>query len=344
MSILNSGGAKSMSFHLFRNLPTEIQDHIWDLAIRPLPGNRHVHEFIVVDHYFDKPNGADKICADFLRFEPGGYLGQNFGLAVPRNDPVRGPNMSAYSLDSGLWMACQQSRRALERYYRKNEWWSDLSNPECPTRLAGRGDYSGQSGVSHTASYIDGDGRAHHVTISPDKDLVHLVGLDPVSVEWFYHYAGDRFLINYRCRYEPYPSFLGLDIAITFDHRWVGFIPSTLVDMIHVLHDDSGRTLWFIDQRLHRVHASESGGIGLSGTDRGSDSCLKNNNRQVFYSSGYVFTEVRETDEHLWEVKDEENRTRSVFEFFRLLIPMHNGRLEIEGSDRMRVLACEVSP
>ena len=337
----NSNGANKMTFHLFRSLPTEIQDHIWDLAIRPLPGNRHLHEFIIVDHYFDKPNGADKIHADFLRFENGGYLGKNFGLAVPRNEAPR-PNTSAYTLDSGLWMACQQSRKALERCFRKNEWWSDLLNPGCPARLAGRGDYAGHPRVSHSASYIDSYGKAHHVTICPGKDLVHLVGLDPGSVEWFYHYAGDRLLFNYRreglC--EPHPSFLGLDVAISFDLRWIEFIPSTLVDMIAVLHDHAGRTLWFIDQRLHRLGASGSGG-GLGGNGV-SKLCPSANSRERFYSAGYVFTEVREGD--AWEVKDQENRTQSVFEFFRRLIPEHNRRLEIEGSDRMRVLACEMNP
>lgn len=330
-------GAQIMTFHLFRNLPTEIQDHIWDLAIRPLPGNRHLHEFIIVDHYFDKPNGADKILADFLRFENGGYLGKGFGLAVPRNEAPR-PNTSAYNLDSGLWMACQQSRKALERRFRKNEWWSDLLNPGCPARLAGRGEYAGHPRVSHTASYIDSYGKAHHVTICPGKDLVHLVGLDSGSVEWFYHYAGDKVLLDYRhegpC--DPHPSFIGLDVAITFNLRWTEYIPSSLVDMIAVLHDHACRTLWFIDPRLYRLQAPAGGG-------NGGELCPSAHSRERFYSSDYVFTEVREGDA-LWEVKDQENRTQSVFEFFRRLLPEHNRRLMVEGSDRMRVLACEKYP
>jgi hypothetical protein len=280
MANLHSDGAKIVSFPLFRNLPTEIQDHIWELAIRPLPGNRHVHEFIIVDHYFDKPNGADTIFASFLRFEPGGHLGENFGLAVPRTI-----NTSAYNLDSGLWMACRQSRRALERHFRKNEWWSALPNPECPTRLAGRGDYTGHLDVSHTASYIDSDGKAHHVTISPDKDLIHIVGLDPVSVEWFYHYAGDRYLLNYRREglYESSPSFLGLDIAITFQSGWIDFIPSTLIDMIAVLHDTAGRTLWFIDNRLYR--SSAEGEVCHSGTDGNAIGRFLVTNSTPFFSN-----------------------------------------------------------
>jgi len=136
-----------MSFHLFRDLPTELQDHIWNLAVRPFSGDRHLHGFIIANQHFDKPSGANETQADFLRFKPGGELGTGWGLAVPRS-----PNTSAYKLDSGLWMACRQSRRALERHFHKNEWWSDLPDSDCPPRLAERGDYIGHSDASRTAS------------------------------------------------------------------------------------------------------------------------------------------------------------------------------------------------
>ncbi|KAJ5086394.1 hypothetical protein NUU61_007701 [Penicillium alfredii] len=345
------------SFHLFQSLPTELQDHIWDLAVRPLPGDRHLHTFIVVDHYFKKIEWEPDIHADFLRFASDPSLkGCNFGLAVPHDDATKGPNQSAYRLDSGLWTACQQSRKALERRFTKNEWWSELPSPASPPRLATSGDYAGQPGVSHTASYPDKNGEPNHITIRPDRDLFHLVDATVGWIDWFYHYAGDHVpLVDCRAQRpnDPPVSFLGMDIAIEFEAKWVGWLPSSLVDTLSVLHDDAGRTVWFIDRRLRR--ALRSGELDLKEGSRPTTATTGDTSDiselssdpegiQTFYSWGYVFTEVRQKDQHLWEVDDEETKMQTVFDIFPLLQEAHNGRLEIEGTNRLRVLACEPDP
>ncbi|KAJ5097670.1 hypothetical protein N7456_008391 [Penicillium angulare] len=337
-------------FPRFRALPVEIQDYIWDLAIRPLPGENHVQEFIIVDYYFDQVNGSDKIQADFIHFQPIGHPRErNYGLAVPRQDPQRGPNNSAYLLNSGLWQACPASRQAMERYFRKNEWWSQISNPESSSPLTSRGDFDDQPGVSHTAYYIDTGGVEHHITIRPDKDLIYLVGLDPVlGMDWFYHYAGDSILLDRKPVEQSaiQSSFLGHDIAMKFSTRWIDPIPDGIVDMISVLHDETGRTLWFVDERLRRrTDLIKFGDLSKSDAPQGS-SCFSDSQmkRKVFHAQSYKLTEVRETDMHLWEIVDKEGKTQPVHEFFRRLIPMHGGRLEIVGSDRLRVLAYETTP
>lgn len=119
----------------------------------------------------------------FSDFGFGGSLGKGFLLAVPCDDPARSPNHSAYKVDSALWMACHQSRKALERHFCKNECWSELPMADCPTHLACRGDYAGQAEASHTASYIDRDSKANHITILPGKDLVHLVPVKPFNLQ-----------------------------------------------------------------------------------------------------------------------------------------------------------------
>lgn len=264
-------------FPQFLALPVEIQDYIWDLNIRPLPGDNHVQEFIIVDHYFDQVNGRDKIQADFIHFQPIGHPREmNWGLAIPRENPQRGPNNSAYLLDSGLWQACSASRQAMERYFRRNEWWSQISNSESPSPLPGRGDFESQSGVSHTASYTDTGEVENYITFRPDKDLIYLVGLDPVlGMDWFYHYAGDSILLDRKPveKSAIQSSFLGYDIAIKFATRWIDPIPNGIVDMISVLHDETGRTLWFVDERLHRhTDLSKCGGQNKEDTPQGSSS------------------------------------------------------------------------
>ncbi|KAL4782347.1 hypothetical protein BJX76DRAFT_292763 [Aspergillus varians] len=168
---------KPAGFPLFTKFPIEIQDYIWDIAASPFPGDRHLHTFFAVDHYFDKEKDADKVCGDPLRFGAAGALNdRSFGLMVPWDDPDGVPNTSAYSANSGLWMACRASRSAIQHRYPKNEWWSELqgSESECPPRLAGRGEFLGHPDASHTASYIDRNGQPHHITISPFKDIIHL--------------------------------------------------------------------------------------------------------------------------------------------------------------------------
>ncbi|KAJ6151804.1 hypothetical protein N7470_006932 [Penicillium chermesinum] len=329
----------AVTFTLFPSLPPELQDHIWDLAVRPLPGNQHVHEFLIVDHYWGEKdpvlrapwNGdpSQEIKGDFIRFAPDGSMGKDicqWGLAVPRDHDVRGPNTSAYLLDSGLWTACRRSRKALERFFSKNEWWSHLPGPSRGS--AGENAFAGQSGVSHTASYYDARGEARHITILPETDLVHLLRLDFCCHDWHLHYAGDKYLIE-RCDSSDGPRFLGLNVALTFDPVWTTGPPASVVDMLVVLHDDTARVIWFIDFRLRRCGSSSA-----------SEKPALPVNREIFHSWGWKFTEVKEEDQDLWVINDEETKSRSVFDFFRpeVIQPL---RVELQGSPRVRVLACE---
>lgn len=342
-------GESPFKFPKFTSLPQEIQDYIWDLAIRPLPGSRHVHEFYIVDHYFKKATRviapaqpahkdqpavpAKKLEADFLRFEAGGYLnsaGCSWGLAVPHETSSRGRNTSAYMTDTGLWTACGDSRRALERYFDRNEWWSDIPGAETPRGVGANG-FAGQRGVSHSASYIRGDGRVGHVTISVERDLVHLVkGF--AYADWHYHYAGDRYLIKRNEQEGEEQLFLGANVALTFDPAWTVYTPAYLEDMLEVLHDETERIIWFIDYRLRRREAAVA-----SEQARLVD-------REVFYSWGQRFTEVKEEDKPLWEIDDEDTKTQWAFDFFHTGGMHPPGRVVFEGSDRVRLLAWEKKP
>lgn len=349
----------SVGFPRFPDFPHEIQCLIWELAARPFPGDRYLHAFYAVDYWFDKEKGAEKIGGDGLRFGPAGALNdKSYGLMVPWDDPDRDLNTSAYKAIGGLWTACRASRRALERCYPKNEWWSELPGPEskCPPRLAGRGAYLNDPDASHTASYIDKQGRPHHVTISVNDIVYFPVSKLWNSIDWFYHYAGDfvplidRPNLRNNTRYgDAQPSFLGMDLALDFDPRWFDWVYDSLVDMIEVFHDYSNRTVWFIDRRLQRRRPQELGDshsqVSLS-LEKQLESMARSSSPQDiqrFYSWGYIFTEVKESHQHLWEIKGE-HPNQTVFGFFPKLAQHHNGRLGIEGSKRLRVLACEVNP
>ncbi|KAJ4200522.1 hypothetical protein NW767_007585 [Fusarium falciforme] len=214
----------SDTFHLFPSLPKEIQDLIWDAAVRPVPGTRHVHRFMVLgsqepehnfsghlldftsfgitsteDHNLDEHTQDDENSAgeqrgssegekeDGVFHEPASprfLVPGSCTLAIPYDALDGGPNDSVYALDSGLWMACKASRAAMERRFTKNEWWSEAQCENAPERLATCGDYNQQKGATHTASYKNHDGEYTHITINHDRDLFCLDSRHLGSLDW----------------------------------------------------------------------------------------------------------------------------------------------------------------
>lgn len=355
------------SFRLFPHLPPEIQDVIWDAAVRPATKS-HVHSFIIADHHY-RTFDSVSVPGFFLRLGVHGKVNGGFKLAVPHDDPNTGPNSSVYLSDSGLWMACKQSRAAMEGRFPTNEWWSEMPGEDQPQRRARAGECFGQRNVAHTASYIDSNAQVRHITIRPDEDLFYFSPLQLDLINWFHHYAfNDVPLIDYRGynTASPASSFLGLHVALDYDplmletlagrtvncpHRRVTFSTTSIVDMVDVFHESAARTIWFIDHRLRRLE-------GMSAKDTKADAQSKTglpaaststflsdtqDGRRVFYSNDCVFAEVQREDLSEW-VMDEENGNGTVFEFFDHLQQVAGGRLEVEGSDRMKVLACEAIP
>ncbi|OJJ08514.1 hypothetical protein ASPVEDRAFT_402199 [Aspergillus versicolor CBS 583.65] len=321
-------------FLLFPQLPVELQDHIWDIAAQPFGSHGQLHTFFAADHYCKQETEALRVGSDPLRFGPRGTVKErSFNLLVPWDDEDGHVNTSAYNAICGLWTACRASRKALERRHPRNEWWSDIPGPEsnCPTRNAGPGGYLNDPDASHTASYIDREERAQHITIWPERDIVHIAiprGRD--LADWFYHYAGDHVpLLDKRSDAgdsEAHPSFVGMNVAIDYNPRWFSWPPAYLADTLEVFHDNTLRKVWFIDRRLRQRQPVRDWPGDL----------------QTFYSCGYVFTEVRENQQNLW-VMQGGSLGASVFDFFSLLAREH-GRVVIEGSTRVGVLACEPDP
>ncbi|RSL77984.1 hypothetical protein CEP51_008606 [Fusarium floridanum] len=199
------------TFHFFHNLPKEIQDLIWNAAVRPVPGTRHVPRFIVLEsqepehsfsgHLLDLTNSGVTCTEDHNLNEhkeneensadQGSDLTEKEGvsqetrssktlvpgschLAIPYEALDGGPNDSVYALDSGLWVACKASRAAMERRFTKNEWWSVAKCENAPERLATCSDFNQEKGATHTASYKNYDGEYTHITTNQDRDLFYL--------------------------------------------------------------------------------------------------------------------------------------------------------------------------
>ncbi|KAF5666638.1 hypothetical protein FHETE_6137 [Fusarium heterosporum] len=101
----------------FHDLPKELRDRIWNLAIRDdYPG---VHIFGSSDQAKKGESRPMTSRGDRSRdsFEPlwSGYF-QNL-----KND-CSDENISTYLIDGGLWTACKESRRVMENHFKQLDW------------------------------------------------------------------------------------------------------------------------------------------------------------------------------------------------------------------------------
>lgn len=150
-----SGTKEKMSqFNKFSELPQELQDQIWDLAIRD--DRPAAHFFTVYDPAQD--------CDDIVRHEKRVHVARaghvppyGVGLAAPevpetcRQSWTDG-NLSAYMTDSALWTACWNSRKRMLWHFR----------PTATRSLA------------VTMPFLRDDGKRQYLTIRPSEDLLCL--------------------------------------------------------------------------------------------------------------------------------------------------------------------------
>ncbi|KAF5580309.1 uncharacterized protein FSUBG_13422 [Fusarium subglutinans] len=166
------------TFHLFSQLPLELREQIWKMAMRPdKPG---VQIFRVYNPELDNPRHAKDIYGFTLKpGSPRKYYNVppcSYRLALPvwnkypdSTDGSSDHNISTYLIDSSLWTVCQESRSMMRKTFGSNDASSQ--------RLLG----------SATAHYLSG-GAASYVTIYPEKDLIVLQFDDMFKFDWFFLY------------------------------------------------------------------------------------------------------------------------------------------------------------
>lgn len=269
-------------FHFFPRLPPEIRDLVWAHAAMPLPGAHHAQTFSIQD--FRATRSPEKIDGEavLLNQKDGGI-----SLYVPRSN-----NDSAYLADAGLWLACRDSRRAMEFRYPYNEW---RANPPMTkynsSTLASNGEFYKQDDVAHTASCRDANGQKSYVTIKTN-DLFYFEKHDPSDTDWF-HAQLTPFLDYHEetleHHAEPGPSFLGQNVAIDLLGQWMS--PSNplydgvshhLTDFCTSVLTSCLRTVWLVDYQLER-------GPNSSGSNPDMD-------RRQWHSGARIFTEVKLED------------------------------------------------
>ncbi|RGP59774.1 glutathione s-transferase omega 2 [Fusarium longipes] len=351
-------------FPYFLDLPKEIQLSIWEAAVRPVPGDRHVHRFSVAGFPLRHTDRKHLQLQRITDINPRPVCCSSFTL--PSDDVDGNPNDSVYLLDSGLWTACKDSRDAMEKRFKKNEWWSHIKSPYHPKFTAMPGQYLCQKGTTHTASYKDYDGVVRHITISYERDLVHL---DPrhlcnvQNIDWF-HMSNDIFdlpVFDKRSEDEPIvkPSFVGENIALDYDGSIFDTFTSKklhfrgkeletrsmdLLDMCLFLCNTAQRTIWFIDYGLvpnPNVAADNKDGLESGARTHGNLRMM----REVFRSHDCIYTEVKIEDIGIsWHLGDYDKaldgENHHAFDMFSIF----EGPWELEDPSKLRVLACQPAP
>ncbi|KAL3301742.1 Methyltransferase domain-containing protein [Colletotrichum asianum] len=208
------------SFSSFSLLPGEIRDQIWDFSTRPI-GVRGVQYFSVLESC----DNTSPILEVFKRhIVKRTRKDQNQVLAAPLvGKETSCPswyegNRSTYAIDSGLWTACKESRAAMYRHYRPEEW-VDLRKKQRKyyDKHQTYFHYSLHSGSKHEqmpATFnAESSGGTQSLTILPGYDLLHLA---PVKTGLSWYALGKDMPFS-----SPEFGFGGIrHTAIDFDPSW----------------------------------------------------------------------------------------------------------------------------
>ncbi|KAF5639522.1 uncharacterized protein FTJAE_4860 [Fusarium tjaetaba] len=258
----------------FKELPRELRDQIWSLAIRDDHPGAHIFGQYVT--------GSRRV-----RSQDGWYL----DLAEPSwrrcfessNQYRSDENISTYLIDGGLWAACHESRCIMEKHFNQSK------RQLAPRSLYDRRNSFSQQDLFKKASsgYFEGT-PMERVTVFPLRDLFILQHEDLDEIDWD------------NIDYELAPAsltegFYGVNhIAIEYDRAWAD--ESRQKDILYTFSQACvgvTYTLWFIDRSQKRKSQAPV-------FEEESETAWKIN---AFYASDRKFLEIEDDDARLDEDK-----------------------------------------
>ncbi|RMJ17079.1 hypothetical protein BHE90_004625 [Fusarium euwallaceae] len=229
------------TFHQFGDLPFELRDQIWNLAVRPACPGTHVFKL----SNREEAGALDKMRQMVLD-EDHAYADHQ--LIIPDSNES---NISTYLIDGGLWTACKESRRVMERRF------SPVQKPEHrKLRL--------EEDASATGYFVGHHGVPHYFTVLPHRDLFLFQVQDPTILNW--NHIGFEIPLGSSVR-----GYQGrLNIAIEYKSEW-----GLQVGKVYPHHEDldlvyafirmaidttTSYNIWLVDHNLRRkcdISASE---------------------------------------------------------------------------------------
>ncbi|KAF4464125.1 hypothetical protein FALBO_9038 [Fusarium albosuccineum] len=294
-------------FHHFGDLPKELRDEIWNLAVRPdRPG---AHIFKLYDkrnetvHEKKRVNSSYCNLATYRLAAPSCKKHAEVGKICESGNTTqsrRGNNMSTYIIDGGLWTACKESRETMKRRFKPQQQNQTQTGFE---PLAER--YEDFPFVPATSFFPGGDGgNDWFFTVVPHRDLFVLQHPD-LSLEWERLGAclpfrttinGYRGMDNLAFEYNPEWGVETEDGDEAFD---------ILLRVVNAALDlYPSIKIWFLDHNLRR--------------ERGAPTEDQSEEGAIFYASDRRFREVNHATKGWRYIDQRPERTTSLGFIYKL--------------------------
>jgi hypothetical protein len=337
-------------FQRFLDLPKELRDQIWDMAIRN--NDPAVHFFTIYSNLGDHESVVDPAKKVHATQDPY-VLGFDVGFAAPRCRASgqlswTDGNISTYLIDSGLWTACYESRDRMLRHFRPSETSPQASSTHMPlTREAVR-QICKKPTASINMNFIRDNGERQCLTVRPSTDLILLQLPENSKISWAdeYHWESINWFPLFRWKNnERYCITSSIkNVAVEYNPAWAIFDPKTEYGPFQDISSgfskvgeiDGLETFWFIDYSLKRKYKSD------------------HSKRQTFRAGNLTFIEVITIDDEWFccphclddceqgpgrEAKYSAHSLVREVEDFNEFLSDESSESEYIGAD-MRVLAC----
>lgn len=203
-------------FHLFGNLPAELQCMIWDSAVRSESDVPSAHSFSTFHEAEAAPAGTQYSCIGLDELAEEGTQ-----LALSSD------GISVCTHDSGLWTACIDSRYAMERRYQSAHWKAQAAEPREREEESCEDEEAEECAESETqlpehasatfpVSVSSGDSdAAQYMTIHPRRDLLIFEPANLATADW------NALLNSGLVPFMSYDHGLGpTHFGIRFDDEW----------------------------------------------------------------------------------------------------------------------------
>ncbi|KAF4985820.1 hypothetical protein FDECE_16293 [Fusarium decemcellulare] len=287
------------TLHRFGELPKELRDQIWNLAIRPNRPGVHIFKLCDTDEENVKKEnvvnvqssswgGSCLAAPSCEKYADIGKIHNSSNTALS----LKGDNTSTYMMDGGLWTACTESRSAMERNFKFQEWIEKES--ACDPWYVRRED---KLDMPAMGCFPEGDsGNKWFFTVLPHRDLFVLQH-PTLALRW------DHIWLPFGSKLDMYHGIE--NIAFEYNPEWGAEAetaekrPDIIWNIMDAIFDlYYGTKIWFLDHNLRRKRGASTRGQSGEGV--------------TFYAGDRRFTEVKD-DAEGWEyVNQEPGRTSSM--------------------------------
>lgn len=283
-------------FNLFSKLPQELQDLIWDAAIRD--DGPAAQFFTIYDPRYDT-NATVPLFRRIDGIRDVRNQSSHVGLVAPQSASHNGAyswvngNASAYMTDSGLWTACWASRQRMLWHFKLAET-SALMSMLAPVGERAAREVCRRPTASVTMPFWRDNGERQYLTIRPMEDLLvfQYAMNSQVKPSEKRHWRSLKQFPPFRWQHSSggWHSPLHVrNIAVPYDPQGTRDVVGPTAGDINGL-----KGFWFIDYALQRRYQVPYG------ADR--------RDRQTFHVGGdWEFVEVGDTDDEWWDPNSRNN-------------------------------------